>query len=122
MHRFISSAASSSCGKPDQPATPSQVQIISIQDVQRWLAVETVASCSSADMERIREAAAVLSRPKPRQKEVQPLQSKWQVAQQKDEKRRPLPEVLHEFQGKVVKAAKELQLKLSGVEDPFLPE
>ena len=112
MHRFISSAASSSCGKPEQPpaassscsnaeqpstslrsaeqpATPSQVQIISIQDVQRWLAVETVASCNSADMERIKEAAAVLSRPKPRKEEVQPLQSKWQVAPQKDKTRDP---------------------------------
>ena len=145
MHRFISSAASSSSGRAEQPAaassscssaeqpssslrtaeqpaTPSHFQILSICDVQRWLAVETVASCSSADMERIREAAAVLSRPKPRQKEVRPLQSKWQVARLKDKKNRSLPEVLDEFQGKVIKAAKELQLKLLGVEDPFLPE
>ena len=85
MHRFMSSVASSSSGRAEQPAaasssfssaeqpssslrsaeqpaTPSHFQILSIWDVQRWLAVETVASCSSADMERIREAAAVLSR------------------------------------------------------------
>jgi hypothetical protein len=109
MHRFISSAASSSSGRAEQPAaassscssaeqpssslrsaeqpaTPSHFQILSIRDVQRWLHVETVASCSSADMERIREAAAVLSRPKPRKEEVQPLQSKWQVARLKDKK------------------------------------
>ena len=76
-------------------------------------------------MERIREAAAVLSRPKPRKEDVQPLQSKWQVAQKKDKKPRPLPEVLDEFQGKVIKAAKELQLKLElerANEDPFLAE
>ena len=64
----------------------------------------------------------MVSRPKPRKEEVQPLQSKWQVAQTKTKKPRPLPEVLDEFQGKVIKAAKELQLKLLGVEDPFLPE
>jgi hypothetical protein len=110
MHRFISSAASSSSGRAEQPAaasssfssaeqpssslrsaeqpaTPSHFQILSIRDVQRWLHVETVASCSSADMERIREAAAVLSRPKPRKEEVQPLQSKWQVARLKDKKK-----------------------------------
>ena len=108
MHRFISSAASSSCGKPEQPPAPSQVQIVSIQDVQRWLAVETVASCNSADMERIKEAAAVLSRPKPRKEEVRPLQNKWQVAKKKDKKPRPLAEVLDEFRGKVIKAAQKL--------------
>ena len=145
MHRFISSAASSSCGRAEQaaaassscssaeqpstslrsaeqPATPSQVQILSIRDVQRWLAVETVASCSSADMERIREAAAVLSRPKPGRGDVQPLQRQWQVTQKKDQKPIPLAEMLDEFRGKVIKAAQELQLKLLGVEDPCLPE
>ena len=82
-------------------------------------------------MERIREAAAVLSRPKPRQEEVRPLQSKWLVDQKKDKKTRPLREVLDELQAKVIKAAKELQLRsaeqpvvpsLLGVEDPFLPK
>jgi len=38
------------------------------------------------------------------------------------QKNRSLAEVLDEFQGKVIKAAKELQLKLLGVEHPFLPE
>ena len=57
--------------------------LISIRDVQRWLAEEPIASCSSADMLRIREAVAVLSRPKPRKEDVRPLQSKWQVAQKK---------------------------------------
>ena len=110
MKRFMSSAASSSSGSAErsanvsarsssaeqsatslrsaeQPATPSHFQILSIGDVQRWLADETFASCSSADMEsmeRIREAAAALSRPKPRKEDVQPLQSRWQVAQQND--------------------------------------
>ena len=74
-------------------------------------------------MERIREAAAVLSHPKPRYKDVRPLQSKWQVVQTKDKTPRRLPEVLDEFQGKVIKAANGLQLKLLGVDDdPFLAE
>jgi len=68
------------------------LKLSSIQDVQRWLAEEPMASCSSVDMQRIREAVAVLSRPKPRKEDVRPLQSKWQVAQwqvaQKTEKKR----------------------------------
>jgi hypothetical protein len=110
MHRFMSSAASSSSGRAEwpatvsgsfssaeqpaislrsaeQPATPSHLKISSIRDVQRWLAEEPIASCSSADAQRIREAVAVLSHPKPRKEDVQPLQSKWQVAQKKDKKR-----------------------------------
>ena len=79
----------------------------------RWLAEEPIASCSSADTQRIREAVAVLSHPKPRKEDVQPLQSKWQVAQQKNKKTRPLEEVLHEFQGKVIKAAQKMQQQLS---------
>ena len=136
MHRFMSSAASSSSGRAERratvssssssaeqpaislrsaerPATPSHLKILSIRDVQRWLAEEPIASCSSADAQRIREAVGVLSHPKPRKEDVRPLQSKWQVAQKKDKKPRPLVEVLHEFQGKVIKAAKKLQLELS---------
>ena len=129
MHRFLSSAASSSSGgaalrsaeqpaslqsaeQPDtslpsaeQPATPSQLKIASIRDVQRWLAQKPIGSCSSADMQRIREAVAVLSHPKPRQEDVRPLQNKWQVAQKKDKKPRPLGDVVQEFQAKVIKAA-----------------
>ena len=81
---------SSSSSRAEQPATPSNLKIGSIRDVQRWLAEEPIASCSSADVQRIREAAAVLSHPKPRQEDVQPLQSKWQVAQQKEKKKQVL--------------------------------
>ena len=76
--------------------------------------MEPIASCSSADMQRIREAVAVLSRPQPRQEYVRPLQSKWQVAQQQKRKPRPLGEVLGEFQGKVINAAKNLQTEPFG--------
>ena len=96
MHRFMSSLASSSSGRAEQPAsassssllrsaeqpaTPSHLKISSIRDVQRWMAKEPIASCSTADAQRIREAVSVLSRSKPRKEDVRPLQSKWQVAQ-----------------------------------------
>ena len=98
MKRFMSSAASSSSaraepattslGSAEQPGTRCQLKLSSIRDVQRWLAMEPIASCSSADMQRIREAVAVLVPAKPRQEDVQPLQSKWLVAQQRNKKRR----------------------------------
>ena len=105
MKRFLSSAAPSSSGRAEppsssssaeqpatslrsaeQPATPSQLKIFSIRDVQRWLAEESIARCSSADLQRLREAVAVLTSGKkeqPRKEDVQPLQSKWQVIQKK---------------------------------------
>ena len=89
------------------------MKVLSIRDVQRWVPEEPIASCSSADAQRIREAVAVLSRPRPKQEDVRPLQSKWQVAQKEDKKTRPLGDVLQEFQTKVIKAAKKLQLELS---------
>ena len=117
MHRFTLSARSeplatgaSSSSSAERSATPADLKIGSIREVQRWLALEPIASCSSAELERIREAVAVLSPSKPRQEHVQPLLTKWQVAQQKDKrKRRPLPEVIEELRGKVVQAAQKLQ-------------
>ena len=55
----------------------------------------------------------MLSQPKPRQEDVQPLQNEWHVAQQQNKKRRPLADVIQEFQDKVINAAKELQQQLS---------
>ena len=116
-------AVSSSVGSAEQPATslrsaeppatPCHLKILSTRDVQRWLAELPIASYSSEDMQRIREAVAVLSRPKPRQEDVQPLLSKWQVAHRKDKQTRPLEETLREFQGKGIKAEQELQQELS---------
>ena len=106
MKRFVSSAASSSSARArppaavfssvgsaeqpatslrsaEPPATPCRLKILSIRDVQRWLAEETIASCSSTEIQRMREAVAVLSFPKPRQEDVQPLQSKWHAAQKR---------------------------------------
>jgi len=96
-----------------QIATPAYLKILSIRDVQRWLAEESIASCTDADLQRIREAAAVLARPKPKREDVQPIQNKWQVAQKKNSKSRPLEDVIHEFRGKVVEAAQKLQVEFA---------
>ena len=116
MHRFMSSAASSSSGRVDQPpivsssssnveqpATPSHLKILYPRVVQRWLADEPITNCNSADAQRIRQAVAVLSRPNPRKENAQPLQIKWQVLSNKIP--RPLGDVLKEFQGKVIQVA-----------------
>ena len=94
-------------------ARDSSPELSSIRELQRWVAEEPIASCSSADAQRIREAVAVLSRPKPRQEDVRPLQSKWQLAQKKDRKPGPLGDVIQELQTKVIKSAKTRQLELS---------
>ena len=71
-----------SAERPATSTTPStQLSITTIRGVQRWLAEDHVASCTSADAQRIIEAVAVLSRPKPKKEDVQHLQSKWQVTQ-----------------------------------------
>ena len=139
MERFFALGASSNSGRAEQPLTvaassnsnraelPSaeqpatsttssstQVSIKSIRGVERWLTEDHVVSCTSADAQRIREAVVVLSRPKPKQEDVQPLQSKWQVAHRNpDTTKRKLPEVIEEFRDKIIKAAQKLQQQLA---------
>ena len=130
LRSFFSSGASSSSGSASRPAnvsarsssaeqtaTPSHLKISSMRDVQRWLAEESIASCSSADLQRIREAVAVLTSGKkeqPSKEDVRPLlgPKNWDVAQRKDKKPRPLGDMVQEFQGKVIKAAQKLQQQL----------
>ena len=80
-------AARGSCGSSARRVTSTtsskQLRITTMHGVQLWLAEDHIASCTSAETQRIREAAAVLSRPKPRQKDVRPLQKIWQVARKK---------------------------------------
>ena len=61
----------------EQPVISLRLKMSSIRDVQAWLNERNVASCSSAEAQNIREAVALLSQHKPKQKDVQPLQSKW---------------------------------------------
>ena len=126
MQRFLKPASGSisavlpvsvQADRPDTEAVSAEqpgLQLQSIGDVKRWLAMEPIASCSTADMQRIREAAVVLSHKKPRKEDVRPLQSKWRVAQKKNKQPRPLEEVVDEFRDKVIKAAQQLQVELSG--------
>ena len=139
MHRFVSCAAPSGAEQPaakrpaaaasgwsgaEQPATArpnvhesatrSYSKIVSIGDVQLWLAELPIGRCGSADVRRIREAAVVLARGKPRKEDVRPLQSKWRVAQKKEKKPRLLSEVIEELRSKVIKAAQQLELEQVG--------
>ena len=107
-------SSSASAGRPGtNTALSKKLSITTLRGVQLWLAEDHMASCTSAETQRISEAVAVLSRPKPSQEDVRPLQPKWQVARQKNKKQRPLEEVLRELQAKVIKAAQELQHQLA---------
>ena len=127
------SAGSSSAEQPLIPpgcagrsGSPSHLKISSIRDLQGWLAQEPMKSCRSSDAERIRQLAAVLLRPKPRQQDLRPFHSEWQVSRwqdgckkRSDKQPRLLPEVIREFQDKIIKAAEKLQQQLSdGAEQP----
>ena len=68
----------------EQPATSSDLKITCIRDVQRWLASEAIARYSTADLESIREAAAALSTPQPRQEDVRLFNKKWQLGSWRD--------------------------------------
>jgi hypothetical protein len=86
---------------------------MSISDVQRWQAQEPITSCSSADLQRIREAVVVLSHPTTRDK-VQPLLKEWHVPQfSAHGGKSVLSEVLPELQSHVITAAKEFQVQSS---------
>ena len=93
----------------EQPATSSDLKITCIRDVQRWLASEAIARYSTADLESIREAAAALSIPKPRQEHVRPFMERWQLGPRRAKTH---DEMVQEFKGKVIKAAQKLQQQL----------
>ena len=85
------------------------LQMRSIADVQRWLDTQCLSECS---LQRLREAVAILRHPKPRQEDVQRLQSSnnWNVSQKRAQKKRPLPEVIEELKRKVLEAACKMQM------------
>ena len=112
----LASVAARSASSAEQfailPSSAAQPGLSSIPDVQRWLAQEPIVSCNSAVVQRVRKAVAVLSQPKPRQEDVQPLQYEWRVAQKSNKKRKLLAVVIQEFQEQVINAAKKLQQQL----------
>ena len=120
---FSTSAASASSGRAEQPAcftseehdvegsaAQPALQLQSIVDVERWLATEH-GSASSADVQRVREAAKILAGPKPRQEDIRRLQSpsNWNVAGKRAGKSRPLADVIEDLKCKVLEAACKLQ-------------
>ena len=86
-----------------QPA----LQLQFIVDAERWLATEH-GSASSADVQRVREAAKILGGPKPRQEDKRRLQSpsNWNVAGKRAGKSRPLADVIEDLKCKVLEAAR----------------
>ena len=128
MKSFFSiSAASASSGRAEQPAgytseehdvggsaAQPALQLRSIVDVQRWLATEHC-SASSAEVQRVREAAKILASPKPRQEDIRDLQSpsNWNVAGKRAGKPRPLADVIEDLKCKVLEAARKLQRQLT---------
>ena len=93
----------------EQPATSFDLKITCIRDVQRWLASEAIARYSTADLESIREAAAALSTPKPKQEDVRPFMERWQLGPCR---KKTHYEMVQEFKGKVIKAAQKLEQQL----------
>ena len=133
MNRFLALSSSGSAARPassssasaERPGTstsPSnQVSITTLRGVQLWLAEDHIATCTSEETQRIREAVAVLSRPKPRQEDLRPLQPKWQVSQSQSKRMKPMADMIQEFQVKIIKAAHELQQQLAdSAEQPAL--
>ena len=103
MHPFFATRVPNLSSSAAQPV----LQMRSIADVQRWLDTQRLSECS---LQRLREAVAILIHPKPRQEDVQRLQSpsNWNVPQKRAQKKRPLPEVIEELKRKVLEAARKL--------------
>ncbi len=95
-------------------AAQRALQLQSIVDVERWLATEH-GSASSADVQRVREAAKILAGPKPRKEDIRGLQSpsNWNVPQKIAGKPRPLADVIEDLKCKVLEAARKLQRQLN---------
>ena len=101
----VPARSSSAGGHPNQAEQVSKA-LRSIADVQRWLKKSVAA--------HIIEAVAVLSKQQnPRRLDVRPLLNKWHVAQKKNQRDRPLPDIIQELKEKVITAAQELQQQLA---------
>ena len=127
MHPFFAPRVSNLSSSAEQPASLGEegsaaqpvlhgeggsaaqpvLQMRSVADVQRWLDTQCLSEYS---LQHLREAVAILRHPKPRQEEVQRLQSpsNWNVPQKRAQKKRPLPEIIEELKRKVLEAARKL--------------
>ena len=86
----------------------------SIAAVNRWLTVQG-AACNTPDFQKLRAAASVLTKtPNPRQEEVSPLCSSWNVRQYDQRRRRPLATLITELQQAVITEGSRLRASLDG--------
>ena len=103
-------AANSGLSSVEQPAQTFS----SIAAVNRWLTVQA-AACNTPDIQKLRTAVSVLRQtPKPRQEEVSPLCSSWNVQQQYQKRRRPLATLITELQQAVITEGNRIRASLDG--------
>ena len=109
----------SSVEQPAENTVPSSVEqpaetFSSIAAVNRWLTAQG-AACNTPDFRKLRAAVSVLTKtPNPRQEEVCPLCSSWNVPQYDHRRRRPLPTLITELQQAVITEGSRLRASLDG--------
>ena len=109
----------SSVEHPAENTVPSSVEqpaetFSSIAAVNRWLTVQG-AACNTPDFQKLRAAVSVLTKtPNPRQEEVSPLCSSWNVRQYDQRRRRPLATLITELQQAVITEGSRLRASLDG--------
>ena len=93
----------SSSAQRSESSAPSNVETFTIiEAVSLWLKSQGEAS-TAPDLQRLRAATEVLTRkPKPRQEDVFPLCSSWNVRQSERKKPRPLATLITELQQAVI--------------------
>ena len=99
------------CVASSSTAAESARQLLSIDDVQRWLTTLTELS-STQNFESLLAAVNVLRTPNPRMEDVRPLIKIWSVQRRIRKKERPLPDIVRDLREKVIKAGNELRANL----------
>ena len=109
----------SSVEHPAENSVPSSVEqpaetFSSIAAVNRWLTVQG-AACNTPDFQKLRAAVSVLTKtPNPRQEEVCPLCSSWNVRTHDQRRRRPLATLIRELQQAVITEGSRFRASLDG--------
>ena len=106
----------SSSAKRSESSAPSNVETFTIiEAVSLWLKSQVEAS-TAPDLQRLRAATEVLTRkPKPRQEDVFPLCSSWNVRQREHKKPRPLTNLITELQQAVITEGNQLRRSLDAL-------
>ena len=106
----------SSSAKRSESSAPSNVETFTIiEAVSLWLKSQGEAS-TAPDLQRLRAATEVLTRkPKPRQEDVFPLCSSWNVRQSERKKPRPLATLITELQQAVITEGNRLRRSLDAL-------